>query len=122
MRAAVEKKIDRIVETLQLAYQEMVKPDQDQHGPFLHLVLHRSGKLRIEVRMERNHPRPHFHAICTDACNVSVDIMTTERLVGDCSPRIWKEVRSWAFLNRDRLLTVWNHLNSGQLRSFPMEA
>jgi hypothetical protein len=112
----------RLIQILQTRYQEIIRLNPNEAGPYLHLVVARlSGKTKIDIRMEKNHKRSHFHATCPDTCDISVDIATIEILAGECSGATWKEIRSWAFLNRKELALLWHRLNHSEQQTFNLE-
>ena len=113
----------RLVADLQSGFRKLV-PDSDNADPrLIRFVVERLSKgTKIEVRLEKNHFRPHFHASCSDECNLSVDIQTIEILAGKCKNKIWKEVRSWAYLHRETLLELWNELNPQSRCKFALKA
>jgi hypothetical protein len=113
----------RLIQRLQAGYRYLTESTAADAGAFIYLVVARlPGKTKIEIRMEKNHHRPHFHAVSPESCDVSVDIATIEILAGKCSGAVWKEIQSWAFLNRSDLERLWRELNPKQKSIFTLPA
>ncbi len=109
----------KLGDALQESFRQSFVEKPPSNGFYIELVIERlPGGTKIEVRMERNHKRPHFHARCSDACDVSVDIQTAERLAGNCDGKVWRQIVSWAYLNRGRLQEYWDTLNNNEASSF----
>jgi hypothetical protein len=121
-----DRELVRLIEALKLSYTRRFAPQSEgsEGGPYFHLLIDHplGGKIRIEVRMEKNHSRPHFHAKCSDVCDISVDIKTTETLAGNCKSKILKKIQIWAFGERQHLLSTWQLLNDNQKVDFSLEA
>jgi hypothetical protein len=113
--------VARLVQELQASFASLASPPSDT-SDYLHMVVARvDGHVRIQMRRERNHARPHFHAKAADECDVSVDIATTEILAGDCR-RHWKAVQRWAYRERERLLGLWKALHEDGAVDFQVGA
>jgi hypothetical protein len=116
-------RVRRLVADLQLDFRTMVAPRPGRQDGYLHLLVTRLARgTKIEVRMERNHFRPHFHASTPQDCDISIDIVTLEVLAGKCDNKIRKEVEIWAYMDREKLLKLWNELNPQAAYTFPLEA
>jgi hypothetical protein len=116
------QKVAGLIEELRRAYAVLnaETPPSQADGLIRWVVTTLPNKTRIEVGLEKNHRRPHFHAKCGDKCDVSVDIQTVEILKGQCARGHWKSVRDWAFYKKDLLLGVWNELNETQGVAFKL--
>ena len=61
----------------------------------------------IQIRFNREHNPPHFHAIYGER-EGAFDINTLEMLVGDLPVRAQALVREWASGYQQELMTMWN--------------
>jgi Domain of unknown function (DUF4160) len=68
--------------------------------------------IRIYYR-PREHPPPHFHAICGDQ-QASFDIHTLEVIAGNLRRAQRRAVTGWAESRREQLMTCWNLAMAGR--------
>lgn len=116
-------RVRRLVADLQLDFRTMMAPRNGRQGGYLEFLVTRLPRgTKIEVRMERNHFLPHFHASTPQDCDISIDICTLDVLAGKCDNKMLKEVINWAFMNREKLLKLWNEINPQAAYTFTLEA
>ena len=61
----------------------------------------------IQIRFNREHNPPHFHAIYGDY-EGAFDINTLEMMVGDLPGKAQSLVREWASRYKSELMEMWN--------------
>lgn len=69
--------------------------------------------VRLVIRKEQNHARPHFHIHFKSQFSASYAIDTLERLAGSLPRRYEEEMLNWARANKALLLREWIALKTG---------
>jgi hypothetical protein len=78
------------------------------------VTLHRPVNVNWKVAVygaEGSHAVAHYH-VEGPGFRCSVDIMTSELIIGDAPKRILAEAREWAEANRGLLLETYKELNA----------
>jgi hypothetical protein len=99
----------------QLALVDLVtEPRSAQRGEVIELLLVRLKKLKIKMYQETGHQTPHVHVDYGRHNHVaSYAIDEGIRLVGTLDTKYDRAVSDWIGQHRDKLLEVWQTMQSG---------
>jgi hypothetical protein len=77
-------------------------------------TLYNRGPIKLRMRPERNHSRPHFHIEYKRQYSASYAVDTLELLAGVMPRKFEYPMLEWARDNQASLLATWNRLNAGE--------
>jgi hypothetical protein len=77
-------------------------------------TLYDRGPIKLRMRPERNHARPHFHIEYKREHTASYAADTLERLAGSIPRKYEEPVLAWAKENQAALLETWRRMNAGE--------
>jgi hypothetical protein len=86
---------------------------RSQSPGVLTFVVFRREHLKVVMRCESNHRRPHFHLEYKREHAASYALDTFELLAGDVPRWCEREVIPWARERKDRLMKTWTDLCAG---------
>lgn len=70
--------------------------------------------LKIYIRCEKNHRRPHVHVFWKNVYEVSISISDRELLAGDMPSKNLKAIKEWVQEYEQNLLEAWNDIQDGK--------
>lgn len=76
-------------------------------------TLRRAGYIRLVMRPERNHARPHFHIEYKREHAASYDAASLEKLAGSMPSKYERPMLAWAKDHTPSLIETWGLLNAG---------
>ena len=82
----------------------------------LELLLLERQHVKIRMRREENHVRPHFHIEYKKESSASYSIEPFERLAGDLPLKYEERVRGWVLERQKDLLATWEALQRSDVR------
>ena len=81
---------------------------------FLEVLLIKRQNMKLKIYQEKGHQLPHIHIDYGNKNHVaSYSIETGQRLEGSLSKKFDNDVVSWLSNNRERVVEIWNTLQSG---------
>jgi hypothetical protein len=82
-------------------------------GETIELLVLRRGDIKVRIRQEPNHGRPHFHIEYKQEFSASYAVDTLERLAGHMPSRYERPILEWAASRRPGLEATWHQLQRG---------
>src|SRR3989442_732422 len=76
----------------------------------LEFLVHRLGAIKVRMRLERNHRRPHFHIEYKQEFSATYAVDTLKRLAGHMPSPYERPILEWAASKRLALEAKWNEL------------
>jgi hypothetical protein len=92
----------------------IVRLKEGNEGSRIKISLYRLGDIRLVMRPEHNHQRPHFHIQYKREHAASYAVDTLECLAGSIPKKYEKPILEWASTNQQSLLVAWEKLQSGE--------
>jgi hypothetical protein len=93
-----------------LAFVDSIEANQ---GQAVKATLYNRGPIKLRMRPETNHARPHFHIEYKQDYSASYAVDTLELLAGSMPQKYEKPMLTWAKENQVVLLETWNHMIAG---------
>lgn len=104
------------VEALQsnLAFIDLMYSRRSSSSNGIELLLLQRDYIKVRMRPERNHRRPHFHIEYKTEYSATYAVDTLERLAGNMPSRYEQPILQWAQDKKAPLLATWDDLCAGK--------
>jgi hypothetical protein len=102
----IERYVDDL--QLQLAFVDLLN---ERSSRAIKAVLYQRGHVKVRMRQEQNHHRPHFHIEYKGEYSASYSVDTLERLAGEMPKRYEGPILEWASAKQQFLTANWEQLN-----------
>lgn len=83
-------------------------------GRAIKATLHNRGPIKLRMRPERNHARPHFHIEYKREYEASYAVDSLELLAGKMPRKYEEPMLAWAGEHQPSLLETWERMNAGE--------
>lgn len=92
----------------------LTEPRRPSRNGFMEILLVKRKNMKIKIYQEKGHHLPHIHIdYGRQQHAASYAIETGVRIEGSLPKKYDSDVSSWLERNRDKVLEIWNALQSG---------